>query len=354
MSADRRQLLRSQLDVLGVESIVVTEPTNVLYLTGLHSSNAALLVTRDRVILATDYRYLESARNVDGVDVLEAQRDVVAWLGPRLRQLGTLQVAFEADHLTVNALAALTSDAVQLHPTTGVVTGIRATKEPAELDAIRRAATIVSDAYEALVEHGLIGKTERELAWFLEHTMREAGAEALSFEPIVGAGPHGAIPHHHPGDRRVEPGELVVVDAGAKVDGYCSDFTRTFATGPIQEELERAYAVTRDAQAQALAAIRAGVEGSDVHDLAAKVIKENGFGALQHGLGHGVGLDIHEQPVLRAGVDSTLMRSSVVTVEPGIYLTGLGGVRIEDLVIVTGDGVEILTPYTKELVTVSN
>ena len=207
--------------------------------------------------------------------------------------------------------------------------------------------------YEALADHGLVGKTEKELVWFIERTMREAGADAASFDAIVGGGPNGAVPHHHPGNRRVEPNELVVVDAGAVVDGYCSDCTRTFATGDLPDDLARAYEVTKDAQQQGLDAIRAGAQGSAVHELAAGVIKAGGFDALQHGLGHGVGLDIHELPVMREGVDSLLERNSVVTVEPGIYLAGLGGVRIEDLVIV-GDGVEILTPYTKELVTVAN
>ncbi len=354
MSADRREKLRGELDVLEVEAFLVTNPTNVYYLTGLQSSNAAVLLTRDKALLATDYRYLTAAHALDGVEVLEAQRDVFGWIGPQLRELGGLHIAFEADHVNVASYAALDTGAVELKATTAVVAGIRATKEPAELDAVRRAGAIINGVYEALAGHGLIGKTEKELVWFIERTLREAGAEAASFDAIVAGGAHGAIPHHHPTDRRIEPNELVVVDAGARVDGYCSDCTRTFATGPLQDELARAYEVTKDAQAQALAAIRAGVQGSAVHDLAAKVIHEGGFGALSHGLGHGVGLDIHELPVMREGVDSVLMRDSVVTVEPGIYIAGLGGVRIEDLVIVTGDGVEILTPYTKELVTVAN
>ncbi len=286
--------------------------------------------------------------------MLEAQRDVFGWIGPRLRELGGLHVAFEADHVNVAAYEALATDTVELRATTSVGAEIRAVKEPAELDAVRHAAAIANTAYEALADHGFVGKTEKELVWFLDRTMREAGADAASFDAIVGAGANGAIPHHHPTDRRIEPNELVVVDAGAKVDGYCSDCTRTFATGDLSDELQRAYEVTKDAQAQALNAIRAGVQGRSVHDLAAQVIHDGGFGALAHGLGHGVGLDIHELPVMREGVDSLLQRDSVVTVEPGIYLAGLGGVRIEDLVIVTGDGVEILTSYTKELVTVPN
>ncbi len=353
MSEIRREKLRAQLDVLGVEAFLVTAPTNVYYLTGLQSSNAAVLLTRDGALLATDYRYLTAARGLQDVEVIEAQRDVFGWIGPRLRELGGLHVAFEADHVNVASYKVLETPGVELKPTTAVVAEIRATKEPAELDAVRRAATIVSDMYEALADHGLVGKTEKELVWFIERTMREAGADAASFDAIVGGGPNGAVPHHHPGNRRVQANELVVVDAGAVVDGYCSDCTRTFATGDLPDDLARAYEVTKDAQQQGLDAIRAGVQGSEVHELAAGVIKAGGFEALQHGLGHGVGLDIHELPVMREGVDSLLERNSVVTVEPGIYLAGLGGVRIEDLVIV-GDGVEILTPYTKELVTVTN
>lgn len=352
MSGARIDRLRGELDVLGVESFLVTSPVNIHYLTGLESSNAALILTRDRALIATDYRYLEAARALPGFEILKAERNVAGWLASHLRELASLQVAFEADHVTVASHEALSTAEVELLPTTGIVMGLRATKEPKELDAIRSAAAILDSAYEALVEHGLIGKTERELAWFLERTMRDAGAEATAFDAIVGGGPNGAVPHHHPTGRPIEAGELVVVDAGAKMDGYCSDCTRTFATGPLSDELERAYAVCLDAQQQALAAVRSGVDGQDVHEIAARVIREGGFDHLQHGTGHGVGLDVHELPVLRDGVDSVLLRNSVVTVEPGIYLAGVGGVRIEDLVIVTGDGAEVLTPFTKELVTV--
>jgi Xaa-Pro aminopeptidase len=230
------------------------------------------------------------------------------------------------------------------------VLALRATKDEAELAAIRRAADVVTLAFEAVAEHGLVGHAERDLVWLIERTMREAGAEAASFDAIVGGGPNGALPHHHPGERVVGPGELVVVDAGARVDGYCSDCTRTFATGPLPDELARAYEVCRAAQEDALTAIRAGVNGRDVHELAHRAIQAGGFEHLQHGLGHGVGMEVHELPVLREGVDSILEEGSVVTVEPGIYLAGRGGVRIEDLVVVRADGPEILTPFTKDLV----
>jgi Xaa-Pro aminopeptidase len=223
-------------------------------------------------------------------------------------------------------------------------------KDESELGAIREAARIVTLAYDALAEHGLVGHAERDLVWLIERTMREAGAEAASFDAIVGGGPNGAVPHHHPADRVVGPNELVVVDAGARVAGYCSDCTRTFATGDLPDELARVYETTQRAQAEALGAVRAGVNGREVHELAARIIEEAGFEHLQHGLGHGVGMEVHELPVLREGVDMTLEAGSVVTVEPGIYLAGRGGVRIEDLVIVHDDGPEILTPFTKDLV----
>jgi Xaa-Pro aminopeptidase len=346
----RLERLRARLDDLGAASFLVTSPTNVRWLSGFESSNAALLVGRDRVLLATDYRYLEAARAVEGVELHEAERDVAVWIGSRLADLAEQPVAFESDQVTVARHEALAAGGAELVPAVGAVLALRATKDADELAAIRKAADLVTLGLEALAEHGLVGHTERELVWVLERTMREAGAEGASFDAIVGAGPNGALPHHHPGDRVVGPGELVVVDAGARFDGYCSDCTRTFATGPLPDELARAYEVCRAAQEDALTAVRAGVNGREVHERAHHVIQEGGFEHLQHGLGHGVGMDVHELPVMREGVDSFLEDGSVVTVEPGIYLAGLGGVRIEDLVVVRPDGPEILTSFTKDLV----
>jgi Xaa-Pro aminopeptidase len=353
VSAARLDRLTARLDDLGAEAFLVSNPTNVRYLTGFQSSNAYLLVGRERAIVSTDFRYLGAARGLADVEVLESERDMATWIAPRLAELAGGPVAFEADSLTVASHHALSSGGAELVPSTGVVTAIRAVKDPAELDAIRAAAAVLSSAYDALADHGLVGHTELGLVWFLERTMREAGAEAAAFDAIVGGGANGAVPHHHPGGRRIEPSELVVVDAGARVDGYQSDCTRTFATGALPEELERAYAATKEAQAVGLGAVRAGLNGKDAHEAAAQVIRDAGFGELAHGLGHGVGLDVHELPVLREGVDMTLEPRNVVTVEPGIYLADRGGVRIEDLVIVTDGEPEILTPFTKDLVTLA-
>jgi len=232
--------------------------------------------------------------------------------------------------------------------------GIRAVKEPGELDAIRRAAAITNEMFARLAEQPFVGRTESELAWWIEATMRELGAEDAAFPPIVAAGPNGALPHASPGDRTIEPGQTVVVDAAAKVDGYHSDCTRTFATGTLPDELARSYAVCLEGQLAGLEATRAGQAGRDVDAVARDLIAKAGYGALfAHGLGHGVGMEIHEQPAMRPESEDVLAADGVVTVEPGVYHPGLGGIRIEDLVIIRDGEPEVLTAFTKELATVA-
>ena len=349
---ERVERLRAELDGLGARTFLVTAPVNVLWLTGFDSSNAAVLVGADDVKVVTDGRYISAARDVQDVEALQGERDVASWLGERLGELAQGPIAFEATTLTWAAHEGLARNGAELVPARGVVESLRAVKDPEELEAVRRAARILTDAYERLAREPFVGRTERDLAWWIERTLREEGADAIAFDPIVGSGPNAALPHHHPGVREIGPNETVVVDAGAKVDGFCSDCTRTFATGELPDDLRRAYAVCDSAQAAALAAVRAGAEAEEVDAIARREIEEAGYEVL-HGLGHGVGRDIHELPVLRPGAEGALVAGNVVTVEPGVYLPGRGGVRIEDLVIVSDDGSEVLTPFTKELVTVA-
>jgi Xaa-Pro aminopeptidase len=351
--SDRVARLRAALPGLGAGSFLVTRSVNVRYLTGFESSNAALAVSPDRVVLATDGRYVESAREVDGVEVVQADRDLLSWLGERLGELAAAPVAFEADHVTVAGLESLDGDGTELVRTTGVVVGIRAVKDEEELEAIRRAARIADNVFERLAQESIVGRSEAEVAWWFERALREEGAEAPAFPAIVASGPNAALPHHHPGEREIGPGETVVVDAGAQVDGYCSDCTRTFATGPLPDDLQRAYALCRSAQESSLAAVRAGAVGADLDAIARTEIEESGLAPVLHGLGHGVGLEVHEQPVLRPASTDTLAAGNVVTVEPGVYLAGRGGVRIEDLVVVGETGPEVLSAFTKELLTLS-
>lgn len=337
--------LREQL----AEPLLVTAPVNVRYLTGLDSSNAALLVEPDRLRLFTDFRYREKASGIDGAEVVEIPRNLYSRLPAHLAG----RIGFEAAALTYAQYAALSGDGIELVPRTGLVEGLRAVKDAGELDAIRRAAAITNAMFEQLPKQRFVGRTERNLAWWAEKTLRGLGAEAPAFDLIVAAGPNGAQPHADTGDRVIEAGQLVVVDAGARVDGYCSDCTRTFATGKLPQELVRAYAVCRRAQEASLEAYRPGAAAREVDAVAREVIAAEGLGELfGHGLGHGVGLRVHELPRVRPESEDVLQAGNVVSCEPGIYQPGVGGVRIEDLVIVTDDGPEVLSPFTKELVTV--
>jgi Xaa-Pro aminopeptidase len=285
------------------------------------------------------------------VTFVEVPRNLLAEVG---ELLSGRQIAFEEAHLTFGAHRALLEAGVELVPTVGLVEGLRAVKDDDEIAAMRRAAALSDEIFAAFVEESLRGRTERELAWWLERSFRQAGAEGASFPSIVAAGMTGASPHVEPGDRTVEPGMLVTVDAGCVVDSYCSDCTRTFSTGDPPARLLEAYELCLEAQLAGLAAVRPGVSGRDADAAAREHIEAGGLGwAFGHGLGHGVGIEVQEAPVLRPESKDVLQPGNTVTVEPGIYLPGEGGVRIEDLVLVTAEGCERLTQFPKELMTVS-
>ncbi len=331
------------------EPLLVSNLVNIRYLVGFDSSNAALVVEPERVRLFSDFRYAEVGRSVEGVEFVETKRSLYAALGEMLEG----RHGFEADDLTYGKWETLSAGGLELVPRRGLVEVLRAVKDEAELEAVRRAAALTSQAYARFAEEPFVGRTERDLAWRLDELFHELGAVAPAFETIVAAGPNSARPHSRPSDRKVEAGETVVVDSGAKLGGYCSDCTRTFATGSLPERLQEAYAVCLEAQLAGLEAVRVGATGVEADGAARRVIEDAGFGeAFGHGLGHGVGLDVHEAPRLARESTDTLVAGNVVTVEPGIYLEGLGGIRIEDLVIVGEDGPEVLTGYTKDLVSV--
>ena len=329
--------------------MLVTAPTNVLYLTGFESSNAAVLVEQDRVRLFTDFRYAERARELEGVEVEQTERFIYGDLAGRIP--GT--IGFEADAVTYANHEVLRESDVSLVPRRGLVESLRAVKEPGELEAIRQASRITDGVYERLAEEQFSGRTEKELAWRMTEVFHELGADEPAFETIVAAGSTAASPHAVPGDAVVQEGDLVLIDAGAKLDGYCSDCTRTFAVGEVSDSLRDIYAVTKEAQQAGLDAVRAGTTGRDADAAARAVIADAGYGEnFGHGLGHGLGLMVHEAPTLRPESKDTLEAANVVTVEPGIYLSGVGGVRIEDLVLVTDDGCEVLSTFTKDLLSV--
>jgi Xaa-Pro aminopeptidase len=327
----------------------VTAPVNIRYLTGFESTNAAVLVEPDRVRLFTDFRYAERAREVEGVEFEETARYIYSELAERLPE----RVAFEADALTYANFELMRDGGIELDPRRGLVESLRAVKEPEELDAIRRASDVTNAAYERLVEEPFAGRTEKDLVWRMEQLFHECGGDGLAFPVDIAAGPTAASPHAEPGDRVVQEGDLVLVDAGAAVGGYCSDCTRTFAVGEVSDSLRGAYEIVRQAQQAGLDAVGDGVAGRDADAAARAVIADAGYGEnFGHGLGHGVGLLVHEAPALRPESDDVLATGNVVTVEPGIYLSGVAGIRIEDLVVVTGGGAEVLTSFSKELITV--
>ena len=342
---ERVDKLRATLE----EPLLVTAPANVRYLTGFVSSNCSLLVDEEKVQLFTDFRYAEAARHVPDVEFVEARRDTVQ----HMAEILSGRFGFESTHLTYRNYEVLRDGGLELVPRVGLVEALRVVKDADELERIRRAASITDAVYAALAEEAFVGRTERDVAWRMNELFHEHGADAPAFESIVAAGPNGARPHAHPTDRVIESGTTVVVDAGAMVDGYCADCTRTFATGPLGDELQRAYDVCLEAQLRGLEAARAGMDGPGADAAARDVIAEAGFGDnFGHGLGHGVGIDVHEAPRLAQTSTDTLTERNVVTIEPGIYLEGRGGIRIEDLIVVTDDGPEILFGFTKELVTV--
>jgi Xaa-Pro aminopeptidase len=328
----------------------VTAPVNVRYLTGFESTNAAVLVSPGgSVRLFTDFRYAERARQLEDVDVVETPRYLYTDLPQHLSE----PVAFEADALTYANYQFLREGGVELTPRRGVVETLRAIKEPEELEAIRRAAEVTDATYERLAAEQFAGKTEKELVWRMEVLFHECGADGLAFDVDIAAGPTAASPHAMPGERVVQEGEFVLVDAGATVDGYCSDCTRTFAVGEVSDSLRELYDVVLRAQQAGVDAVAPGVGGREVDAVARVLIADAGYGeSFGHGLGHGLGLLVHEAPVLRPESEDVLVPGNVVTVEPGIYLSGVAGVRIEDLVVVTEDGVDVLSRFPKELMTV--
>jgi Xaa-Pro aminopeptidase len=343
---NRFDLLRASLE----EPLLVTNAVNVHYLAGFSSSNAALFVEPERVRLFSDFRYAEAARAVEGVEFVETKRSLVV----ALAELLDGRTAFEADAVSYSSWEVLRTGGLELVPQRGLVEALRAVKDDAELDTIRRAGEITSKAYSQFAEERFVGRTERELAWRLDELFHEHGAHAPAFETIVASGPNSAKPHARPTDRTVEAGETIVVDGGAMVDGYNADCTRTFATGPLPDELKTAYAATLEGQLAGLEATRAGVSGVDADKAARDQIEAAGFGEkFGHGLGHGVGLEVHEAPRLSRESSDTLVAGNVATVEPGVYLEGLGGIRIEDLVVVTDGEPEVLTSLEKDLITVS-
>ena len=345
----RSDRLEAELGERGLDRMLVTELTNVRYLTGFTGTNGACICGPGIRVFLTDFRYTERAEaEVEGWEPITVSGDWLASIAERLQG----KVGFEDDHLAVRSLKKLEEklgDGVEAVAAGGAVEKLRRVKDAEELAAIEAASALADEVWQWSTERGLAGRSEREVARAAEARIRELGGDP-SFPAIVAAGPNGALPHAEPGEREIGVGELVVFDMGAQLDGYCSDGTRTYATGEPGEEARAVYATVLEAQLTSLEAIRPGVTGEEVDAVARKIIDGAGhrehFG---HGLGHGVGLEVHEGPRLSPKSDDVLAPGEVVTVEPGIYLPGSLGVRIEDFVVVSDDGYRNLSTLPKEL-----
>ncbi len=366
--ATRRSLSQRRIADAGADAALITSPANVRYLSGLVSSNAAVLLPADGPgVLATDSRYAEAAeRDCPDIELLTA-RQVDSALAGLAAQRGCRVLAFEAQDLTVErhaALAAAEATPQVLVPLGHVVEDLRMIKDEAEIELLARACALTCEAFEAVLDKIRPGRTEREFAVLLERTMVDLGADGIAFDTIVASGPNGAIPHHSPGDRAFARGDLITVDCGAKYQGYHADMTRTVVLGEPVGWQREIYDLVAAAQ---LAGVLAAVPGADVTDVdatARDLIEAAGHGGhFQHGLGHGIGLEVHEAPIMGYGRTGRLMDRVPVTVEPGVYLPATGGVRIEDTLVVragaaaagttasvgTAASAQILTATTKEL-----
>jgi Xaa-Pro aminopeptidase len=345
----RGDRLEQLLDERELDRLLVTDLVNVSYLTGFTGTNGACVCGPGIRLFFTDFRYTErAATEVEGWEPITVAGD---WLGAIAEHLEG-RIGFEDDHMEVRVFEKLKeklADGVEAVAAGGTVEKLRRVKDEVELAAIEAASKLADEVWLWSVERGFAGRRERDVARAAEARIRELGGDP-SFPAIVAAGPNGALPHAEPGEREIGRGELVVFDMGAKLDGYCSDGTRTYATGDLDESARAVYEVVLAAQLASLDAVAPGVKGEDVDAVARKIIDAAGHGdRFGHGLGHGVGLEVHEAPRLSPRADDVLERGEVVTVEPGIYLPGELGVRIEDFVVVTEGGYRNLSSLPKEL-----
>jgi Xaa-Pro aminopeptidase len=354
--------LAALLGERGGDALLVASPVNLRYLTGFTGTNGLALIAAGEgpQRFFTDFRYdTQSAEQVPPLFEREIVTcDLFEAAAERLAQAQSGRLGFEDGALTVKQhtrLRELLPEGWELVPCGGLVEQLREVKEPAELDRIRAAARLADEALRGLLESGLAGRTEREVAIELELRMRRLGAQAPSFPSIVAAGAHSALPHAEPRDVPIPRDTLVTIDWGASLEGYCSDCTRTYATGEgLPDSARELYELVLSAQLAGLAAVRAGPNGKELDAVAREVIEAAGHSEhFGHGLGHGVGMEVHEAPRLsRTAGEQPLRAGSVVTIEPGVYVPGHYGVRIEDLVAVTDDGHELLSGLGKELTVV--
>lgn len=351
----RLQKLRQSLTHQELDVLLVSQPENRRYLSGFTGSTGWLLISASNAFLAVDFRYVEQAKSeVPDFEVIHIKGDMANWLPKLASDLRSKKVGFEADQTpfaTYHQLCKAISNnhhQFQLIPTTGLIESLRAIKEPEELEFITEAVKLADTTLDYAKSIIRPGATEKKIAWELEKFLREKGSETIPFDIIVASGPNSALPHARPSERVILEGEPVVIDMGARVNGYCSDLSRTLCLGEEDKTFSKIYDIVLGAQLTALATVGAGMSGDQADRLARIVIEQSSYGeAFGHGLGHGVGLQAHESPRLGPDSPDVLVDGMVFTIEPGIYIAGWGGIRIEDTVVMENGKIKALTKAEK-------
>lgn len=352
MTHARTEKILSLLKRLDLDACLLKGMDNIFYLTGFRGSEGTLLVTQGDLILLTDFRYITYAQEVTkGIKIVEL-RGKQNVLGDLCETYGIRKLGFDSLHTTVYTFAKWqeTLNNVEFVPLNDDIEGIRRQKEPDEIDRITKAIDVATKAFTEVFEKIRPGMTEKEIANDLDYTMRRLGADSPSFTTIVASGPRAALPHAEPTDKKIANGEMVIIDFGAQVDGYCSDETCTLSIGEVNGKLQDIYTIVNEAKGLALSKIRTGVPAKDIDMMVRGFIKDAGYGDFfGHGTGHGVGIAVHEAPAINSGGEGLLEEGMVVTIEPGIYIPNLGGVRLEDMVLIMSNTGKVLTHIRKDM-----
>jgi len=352
----RLQKLQTSAAKERFDALLVSQPENRRYLSGFTGSSGWLLVSQQKAILATDFRYVEQAKGESpDFEIVQTKGELHDWLPGLISDSGWNRLGFEANCISYDSHHKLTEAIetkhvdLELIPTTGLVEELRAIKEPGELDSITRAVALADAALEQAQSIIRPGITEKGAAWEIEKLLRQEGSEGIAFEIIVASGPNSALPHARPTERTIQSGEPVLIDMGARFNGYCSDLSRTLFFGQADNTLRRIYDIVLRAQTAAIEGVEAGMDAAQADRLARSIIEQAGYGdAFGHGLGHGVGLAVHESPRLGFSSSDSLLDGMVFTIEPGIYLVGQGGIRIEDMAVLENGKARVLTGARKD------
>ncbi len=352
---NRLSKLRQKLAEEEVDAFFISQPENRYYLSGFDGSDGFLLITPQNTILATDFRYIEQAkRQAPDYEIFQITNNIADWFPGLVAELNLKRLGFEAGHITFALYQQLTDalnkakSRLKLVSVDRLVESLRAIKEPEEIELVAKASAISDSAFEYIEDKIHVGISEKEVAWEIEKFMREQGSQTIPFEIIVASGSNSALPHAQPSEHAIRSGEPIVIDIGARIGGYGSDLTRTICLGSHNDAFNKVYDTVLEAQLAAIAAVKEGMTGEEADNLARKVIKQAGYGeAFGHSLGHGVGLAPHELPRLGPNSLEHLVNGMIFSIEPGIYLTGWGGVRIEDTVVMESGKIRVISKARK-------